>query len=143
VQARRGLDSHGMPGSGYRRRGIPAVSKQGLRGGSRLTEEGRGYTLLQEPPRSLLQAFNSKLDQPSTTLGLRLLRVCHQVYVEANPVLWGLVCKRPPRAATSLTKRVAFRLRESSLTPNPSSFVPHPASRSCEAIESPGFCVKI
>jgi hypothetical protein len=35
------------------------------------------------------RAFNSKLDQPSITLDLRLLRVCRQVYVEASPVLWG------------------------------------------------------
>jgi hypothetical protein len=35
------------------------------------------------------RAFNSKLDQPSITLDLRLLRACRQVYVEASLVLWG------------------------------------------------------
>lgn len=35
------------------------------------------------------RAFNSRLDQPSITLDLRLLRACRQVYVEASPVLWG------------------------------------------------------
>jgi hypothetical protein len=34
-------------------------------------------------------AFNSEMGMPSTTLDLRLLRVCRQVYMEANPVLWG------------------------------------------------------